>query len=86
MKLQCKNIPTMIMEAEGISFEEACEHPIYKKLNEIMFKYVGNKITEAFGDTFIMGSSNGGLMLEIDIDNVIDVGDDGDKEEYMELP
>ena len=55
-----------------------------EKMNKYMFKYIDMKITKAFGKNTIMGSANGGLMLEMDIDNVIDVGENGD--EWIETP
>jgi len=84
MKLKTNNIEDIVSKVKGISFEEACEHPLVKEINEVMQEYVNKRIEDAFGDTFIMGSANGGLMLEMDIDNVIDVGENGD--EWIETP
>ena len=80
MKIKTNNIEDIVSEVKGISFEEACEHPLVKEINEVIMNYVDKKIMEAFGDTFILGSSNGGLKLEMNIDSVIDVGENGDKE------
>ena len=85
MKLKLNNIEEMISEAEGISFQEACEHPLMEKINKIMYKYVDKKITEAFGDTYIMGNSTGGPILDIDIHNLIKINKDGDEIGNLEL-
>jgi len=80
MKIKTNNIEDIVSEVKGISFKEACEHPMVIEINKITQEYVDKKITEKFGDTFILGSANGGLKLEIDIDSVIDVGENDDKE------
>ena len=74
MKLKCNSLVEIVADVEGISMQEASEKPIIEKMNKYMFKYIDMKITKAFGKNTIMGSANGGLMLEMDIDNVIDVG------------
>ena len=40
---------------------------------------------ENYGENYIMGSSYGGFCYEMECDQLVDVGDDGEKEEYIDL-
>ena len=84
MKLKCNSLVEIVADVEGISMQEASEKPIIEKMNKYMFKYIDMKITKAFGKNTIIGYSEGGLMLDIDIHETINVGENGD--EWIETP
>jgi hypothetical protein len=47
--------------------------------------YLDRYISENYGENYIMGSSKGGFCYEMECDQLIDVGDDGEKEEHIDL-
>ena len=85
IKIKVNNMDEIVSEMEGIPFEEIGEHPLVKQLNELSMNYLDRYISENYGENYIMGSSEGGFCYEMECDQLIDVGDDGEKEEHIDL-
>ena len=80
-----ENIVDVVSKVKGISFEEALELPIVKEIEEIGQEYTRMKIEEDFGKNYIMGSATGGIGLDMEVQQLVDIGEDGEKEEYVDL-
>ena len=85
IKIKVNNLDDIVSEMEGIPFEEAVHHPLVEQLNELSMNYLEKYISENYGENYIMGSATGGFCYEIECDQLIDLGDDGEKEEYIDL-
>ena len=85
IKIKVPNVDEIVSEMEGIPFEHVNEHPLVKQLNELSLNYLDKYISENYGENYIMGSSTGGFCYEMECNQLVDVGDDGEKEEYIDL-
>ena len=56
-----------------------------KEIEEIGQEYTRMKIEEDFGKNYIMGSATGGIGLDMEVQQLVDIGEDGEKEEYVDL-
>ena len=77
-----ENIADVVSKVKGISFEEACELPIVKEIVQMGHQYVQMEIEENYGENYIMGQSVGGIGLDMVVQQLIDVGENDEKEEY----
>ena len=85
IKIKVPNVDEIVSKMEGIPFEYVNEHPLVKQLTELSLNYLDKYISENYGENYIMGSSTGGFCYEMECNQLVDVGDDGEKEEYIDL-
>ncbi len=77
-----ENIADVVSKVKGISFEEACELPMVREIEEIGHQYTQMEIEKEFGENYIMGNAFGGIGLDMVVQQLIDVGENDEKEEY----
>ena len=80
-----ENIVDVVSKVKGISFEEALELPMVKEIEEIGHEYTQMKIEEFYGKNYIMGNATGGIGLDMEVEQLVDVGENNEKEEYVDL-
>ena len=77
-------IEDIVSELYDIPYNEVGSHPLVEKINSLSIEYLDKKITETYGDDYIMGSATGGFIYDIECNELVKILENGD-EEYINI-
>jgi len=84
ISIKNKGIEEMVSELYDIPFKKVGDHPLVQEINTLSMEYLDKKISETYGEDYMMSCSTGGFSYEIECDQLVRYTDD-DEEEFIDL-